>query len=315
MIAIRFVIGLLCLSIAACAAPARRSGSGEITATSLGTIDFASEPAPTPERLSELLIGQPAPPPARLEYSSQGAAIAVVSLADFQQFCPQPLTPSHHYLVFIDNRLAGQIRQLPWVYRAPDILYAGAPGVGRYATQSDAPLDLPLTNDVPINLDQLRLQIQPVSGAHTLVCTNDPARDASNSGLSALYPFVPVVVGENVGRVTARREGLVLYGGIQIGDALNPEDYAQTNRSSVRAHLSPDRSYAIITIDLGGLAIPGALEQPRDVGYVGVRNGVVEWKVWEDSARRNIGTGMCLSVERVLGEVRPGCSNTGFYFP
>lgn len=321
MFAVRLALVTLCLSALAFTSAAQTNDQRPIAATTHGTINFDSEANLTPERMTELLVGQRIRPLTRLEFSSEDSIVTILSLADFQQFCAQQLTPSHQYLVFIDNQLAGMIRQLPSFYRAPNGLYTHEYSEGRLrrvrraATRRDPPLDLPLIDGIQIDLDSLRTRLEPMTGIHTLACFSDPERTANNSGLSALSPFGPMVIAENNGRVAARRAGLALYGAIQIGEPLDAVAYAQSHRSGVRAHPSADGAYYVVTFDLGGPPIPGAMMQARDVGYVGVRGGRVAWKAWEESDRRRIGGGMCLSAELVLGEVRPGCSDTGFYFP
>lgn len=309
------------LLLSACSTSQPSHVSRPVVATVLGTVDFDAEPSLTIELLSERLIAHSIRPVTLLEYSTgAGTHITVINLGDYQDFCDHQPTPTPLYLVFIDNRLAGTIRRRPRIYDLPraqmthDFVNGELRRVRRDATRADTPADLPFLDGLPSLVDIS--SIEPMTGVHTLVCMSARGDDLrSQTGLSPLSPFGPLVIAENESRQSARMRGREIYRNMRIGQTVDIAAFIEANRPLVRAHSSPDATYSIVTIDLGGRPRPGAVFQARDVGFLGVRNGRVEWKSSEEGDRLNLGFALCRSAAQVPGRVRPGCSSTGYYFP
>lgn len=297
----------------------------ELVSTELGRIDFSAEPRVTPDLVSQRLTGGQYSPPMRLEYlRADGRRIRVLMLGDYQALCDGRSVRSN-YLVFEDDVLVGQATRLPRLHvdrpYLPTHSFAngGPRRIRRDATANDIAADLPMLDALPASVAEFEAAVAPIRGPSVLVCfepaDGERATHHDQVPLAPWSPFRPLVAAESASRVRAQQLGGRLYAELQLGAQLDATAFANSHRGMARAHASADGNYFVITLDLGGTPLRGRIRQGRDIGFVGVRNGIVEWKAWKDADDSELASSMCETPEGLRGEVRPGCTETGFYFP
>lgn len=127
--------------------------------------------------------------------------------------------------------------------------------------------------------------------------------------------FAPVwlfgVPSENRSREVGATQGPLALNEVSLGQPLvgGAEGFRNRHRKVVRMHAGGD-DYAVLSIDLGGP--PGrGVSLPREVVFVGVRGGVVEW-VGHNSG--GVGQSLCTGADGRFGG-RKGCTTTGYYSP
>lgn len=307
--------------LVACASPSP-SDPRALSPIIYSSIDFDAEPSITPQHLAQALIGSPVQPAPRLEFTADGKTITAIDLGDFQYLCGNQSGPIHRYLLFVDDVLVGEVPSLPTILRLPRLNMSGmnlSHPLSGHATSRDAPDDLPLLRGMPSEVNSIIESSRPVHGSHSVVCFRTEAGAAAERrGDVTLHPLSPsglLAVAETRSRLSAREQGRVAFAELRAGTAIVFDDFVSSHRRLARAHDAPGSSYQVITMDLGGAAQPGRIAQPRDVGFIGVRNGIVEWKSWENGDQMNLGRALCRTPDQREGPVRPGCSDTGYYFP
>ncbi len=149
--------------------------------------------------------------------------------------------------------------------------------------------------------------MKPSEGLQSVV--EAPAKIATAVWFAPVWLFgVPA---ENRSREIGRAQGSSALAEVILGQPLagGAEGFRDRRREVVRLHAGSG-DYVIVSIDLGGP--PGrGISLPREVVFVGVRGGVVEWF---GDGKGGVGQSLCTVADGRFGG-RKGCSTTGYYNP
>lgn len=291
----------------------------------VGTVNIAEALGRPPENIAVQVFGQPTTALRfAFEVDVEGHSFAVLNvgyLVDAR--CGNVWSVSGPQLVYRDGVLVGAIPNLgaffseglPSLVDSFDVVNGRIRRVNPDANLNDPPAQLPFERGLGSVLEALNApRAAPLSFDITCVSVEN-----ARSGNLQTLPLLPLVVfrsSENESRANAQQFGADLYDLVQVGHPL-PEDFEQRAREwrvRFRQHTNADDSYRLVTFDMGGPRSSG-LAQPRGVGYIGVRGGVVEWKAMEPSLTNTLGAPLCVAADGRRGRVRNGCSSTGYYQP
>lgn len=262
----------------------------------------------------EATLGVSGEPRYAFEMLQDGVHVAVLDMVQLGQMrCPTRDNDRSGGPVLVrDGIVTAQLSTAPRTF-----LNSGRPEVQSARTSGNGPAPLPLAAGLGTALAAVANVNTRATGQHRITCVDySHSADSTEGAIQSVViaPFILFRPAENRSRQLAQIHGTELYDSIILGQDL-PSDFeahAQETRVGVRAHAG-DGGYQVMTIDLGGGRTNG-VAQPRSVGYIGIRNGVVEWKAL-DATGQTLSDMLCISADGRRGRIRPGCSSTGFYLP
>jgi len=290
----------------------------------VASVNIAEALGQPPEQISLQVFGQSAAP--RFAFETRDAdhhfgVLDLGSMADAR--CQNAWSSPGPNLVYRDGILVGGVSDVatyfadgsPPPLRIHDFVDGRIRRINPDATADDPPAPLPLAAGMERLLKDLQAPRTP-RNLYDVTCITFSGGGAGSLQTLPMLPLILFRPADNASRVNAQRYGADLYDAVEVGQPL-PADFtarAEAWRVRLRAHDSADQNYRILTFDMGGARTSG-LAQPRGVGYVGVRDGIVVWKAMDDAQSNSLGGRLCVAADGRLGRVRPGCSSTGFYRP
>ncbi len=146
----------------------------------------------------------------------------------------------------------------------------------------------------------------------------DPRADTTGmlQGL-ALLPFAWRLPALNEQRREAQVRGAALFARIGLGEAVpgGGARFAAENPGVRRYADAEDPTYEVLSIDMGAAA-SNNLARMNAAALVGLRDGRVVWLA-DGGAAAGLGllTAMCVDRSARAGEHRPGCTDTGYFYP
>ena len=133
----------------------------------------------------------------------------------------------------------------------------------------------------------------------------------------ALLPFAWRLPALNEERREAQVRGAALFAQMKLGEAVSGgvARFAVQNPGVRRYVDAEDPTYEVLSIDMGAEA-NNNLACMNAAGMVGVRDGRVVWLA-DGGAAASLGllAAMCVDRSRQAGDHRPGCTNTGYFYP
>lgn len=294
------------------------------TVTILAEVELQSYLGRPVSELTSAVLGQAADTRYGFEMFANGAHIGLIDLAQLGQArCSNNIGVSGSTMLVRDGVAIGTVtapgtllkRRLPPLRDVHEMIDGRFRRVAPDATPRDAPAPLPLADGV-MEIATLGDSANTSPGTLRVVCREYPGGGSTEGAIQAamLMPFIFIRPIENESREHALVHGAALYDAIALGAALPPDMDARAREARVRMRThTGDGEYQIVTIDLGGRASQG-VAQPRSVGYIGVRAGIVEWKAIDPTGNA-MSDVLCRAADGRRGRVRPGCSSTGYYFP
>lgn len=292
----------------------------QVTRTEIESVDPGSFFGRPEAEMVAAVLGQPGQVRYAFEMIHDGVHVGIIDMTQLtQSLCPAPNRDiSGSPLLVRDGIVTADLRATP--RRILSALHPERPDGERRrdARRGDPPAPLPLAT----GLDPAIAAIEDVNtnvrrGPRTIHCVDYSGAAGSTEGAvqaMLIAPFILFRPAENHSRENARIRGAELYDAITLGAPLpaDLETRAHDARVGLRTHQG-EGAYQVLTLDLGGERTNG-IAQPRSVGYIGVRDGVVQWKAL-DATGGTFSDVLCVSAEGWRGRVREGCTGTGFYFP
>jgi hypothetical protein len=318
----RIALAALC-SLVALATPSAAGAQTRATVTVVASIDLQALIGRSAAELTAAVLGQTTETRHGFEAIHNGAHVGLIDVAQLGQArCRNNNGISGATMLVRDGVVVGSVpptstllrRGLPPPQRSHDVVDGRIQRVSPDATPEDTPAPLPLASGIA-DVDALVRSANSTPGSFNVVCREYSGGSTEGAVQSAtLAPLILVRPFENQSREHARVHGAALYDAIALGAPLpaDLESQAREARVRVRVH-GGGANYQVLTIDAGGRASRG-VAQPRSVGYVGVRDGSVEWKALDPTGNA-LSDILCRAADGRRGRVRPGCSTTGFYMP
>ncbi|WP_312146087.1 hypothetical protein [Brevundimonas sp.] len=188
---------------------------------------------------------------------------------------------------------------------------------------SVAPGRLPLS-DLDGFLDRRPDLAAPAEAVVKRACQAAPIvvdeSEADTAGLLqgiALLPFAGRLPALNRQRREAQVRGSALFAQMTLGEVIpgGGARFAAQNPGVRRYVDDEDPTYEVLSIDMGAEA-SNNLARMNAAALVGLRNGRVEWLA-DGGAAAGLGllASMCVDKARRAGDNRPGCTDTGYFYP
>ncbi|MEQ1811348.1 MAG: hypothetical protein ABL889_15560 [Terricaulis sp.] len=312
----RKFIFALAFSALALGTPAR----AQVTTTEIETVEPGLYFGRPETELVAAVLGRPGQVRYAFEMLHNGAHVGIIDMTQLtQSLCPSPNRDiSGSPLLVRDGVVIAHLSTSPRQILSATLPERPAGERRRDARRGDPAAPLPLASGLdPAIAGASNFNTNVRSGPRTIRCVDYSGRGGSAEGAlqsAMIAPFILFRPAENQARENAQVHGAELYDAIALGAPLPADLEASARQAHVGLRTHPgDGAYQVLTIDLGGDRTNG-VAQPRSVGYIGVRDGLVQWKALDATGGTFSGI-LCVSTEGWRGPVRDGCTGTGFYFP